>query len=167
MVNKFNRWSRHFFQTPGALRRRFTPQVLRSIEEAVRASEKKHGGEIRFVVEAKLPFPALRFGQTPRARAVELFGQFSVWDTEENNGVLIYVLLADRDVEIVADRGLNKKITAAEWEDVCRSMETHFREGQFEAGSLAGVKGVTALLARHFPANGKNPNELSDKPTLL
>ena len=90
-----------------------------------------------------------------------------VWNTEENNGVLIYVLLADRDVEIVADRGLNKHILPAEWESVCRTMETHFKEGRFEEGSLAGIRGVTNLLARHFPSCGNNPNELPDKPTLL
>lgn len=167
MVNTFNRWTRHFFQAPGTLRRRFTPKVLQSIEEAVRNSEKKHAGEIRFVVEAKLPLHAIRGGQSPRARAVEHFSQLGVWDTEENNGVLIYVLLADRDVEIVADRGLNKRITSTEWEAVCRTMETHFREGQFEKGSLAGIEGVTRLLSLHFPANGRNPNELPDKPTLL
>lgn len=167
MVNKLNRWSRHFFQSPGALRRRFTPKVLQAIEEAVRNSEKKHAGEIRFVVEAKLSLPAIRVGQSPRARAVELFAQMGVWDTEENNGVLIYVLLADRDVEIVADRGLNKRITAAEWESVCRAMEAHFRQDQFEEGSLAGIHGVSQLLARHFPPQKNNPNELPDKPTLL
>lgn len=89
--------------------------------------------------------------------AVELFAHLGVWDTEENNGVLIYVLLADRDVEIVADRGLNKRITAAEWESVCRSMETHFRNGDFEAGSLAGIEGVTALLAESFSRRQQEP----------
>jgi uncharacterized membrane protein len=167
MVNIFSRWARHFFQPPGAMRRRFTPTVLRAIEESVRLSEKKHAGEIRFVVEGKLSFEAIRLGQTPRERAVELFAQLGVWDTEENNGVLIYILVADRDVEIVADRGLNKKITAAEWESVCRSMETHFKDGHFEAGSLTGVERVTELLARHFPARENNPNEISDTPTLL
>lgn len=167
MVNELSRGARHFFQAPWTLRRRFTPKVLASIEEAVRNSEKEHAGEIRFVVEAKLSLSAIRAGQSPRARAVEHFSQLGVWDTEENNGVLIYVLLADRDVEIVADRGLNQRIASAEWETVCRSMETHFREGHFEEGCLAGIQGVTRLLSLHFPAKSKNPNELPDKLTLL
>lgn len=167
MVNNMSRMARHLFQSPGALRRRFTPKVLGAIEEAIRNSEKKHAGEIRFVVEAKLSLQSIRAGQSPRARAVELFSHLGVWDTEENNGVLIYVLLADRDVEIVADRGLNKMILPTEWEAVCRSMETHFREGRFESGSLAGIEGVTRLLSLHFPSKGHNPNELPDKPILI
>jgi len=167
MVNQMNRWKRHFFQLPGALRRRFTPKVMNAIEEAVRKSETKHGGEIRFAIESKLSLCAIRAGQSPRARAVELFSLLGVWDTEENNGVLIYVLLADRDVEIVADRGLNKRIRGEEWESVCRSMEAHFREARFESGSLAGIEGVTRLLSLHFPAPSNNPNELPDKPILL
>ena len=167
MVNKFSRWSKHFFQSPGALRRRFTPRVLQAIEEAVRGSENAHGGEIRFVVEAKLPLSAIRAGQTPRERAVGLFARLGVWDTEENNGVLIYVLLADRGVEIVADRGLNKRIAPAEWEAVCRSMETHFKQSRFEEGSLAGIQGVSRLLAHHFPAQTKTRNELPDKPIVF
>lgn len=166
MVN-IKRWAQHLFLPPWAMGRRFPRKVLTAIEEAVRKSELKHGGEIRFAVEARLPLDALRRGQSPRDRAVDLFSQLGVWETEENNGVLIYVLLADRDVEIVADRGLNKRITSAEWEAVCQSMEIHFREGHFEEGSLVGIQGVTRLLSLHFPAHGRNPNELPDKPTLL
>jgi uncharacterized membrane protein len=130
-------------------------------------SEIKQRGEIRFVVESRLPLLALGAGQSPRARAIELFSNLGVWDTEENNGVLIYVLLADRDVEIVADRGLNQKVFPEDWEAVCRSMEAHFREGQFEEGSIAGIEGATRLLSLHFPAQGQTPNELSNPPTLL
>jgi uncharacterized membrane protein len=166
MVN-VRRWARHLFHPPWALRRRFSSGALKFLEEAVRNSEKKHAGEIRFVVEAALPFRSLGAGHTPRERAVEVFSRLGVWDTENNNGVLIYVLLADRDVEIIADRGLNKKITSSEWESVCRSMEVHFRKGDFQNGSLAGIEGVTELLARHFPARGANPNELPDRPAFL
>jgi uncharacterized membrane protein len=161
------RWTRHFFSPPGALRRRFSPSVLKSIETAVGNSEKIHNGEIRFAVEASLPLRDLFAGVSPRERAEELFSDLRVWNTENNNGVLIYINLADRDVEIVADRGLNKKISGAEWESVCHSMETHFREGHFEQGALAGIEGATQLLSRHFPAQSNTPNELSNKPTLL
>jgi uncharacterized membrane protein len=166
MVN-LKRLGRHVLHGNRALRRRFPPPVLASIESAVGRSETIHGGEIRFVVEASLPWDAVWTGLTPRQRAMDVFAQCGVWDTEENNGVLIYVLLADRDVEIVADRGLNKKIVPAQWEDVCRVMETHYRQGHFEKGSLAGLEMVTQLLARHFPPGAHNPNELPNKPTLL
>ncbi|MBL0058188.1 MAG: TPM domain-containing protein [Elusimicrobia bacterium] len=166
MVN-IRRWVKHFFHPPWALRHRFSKGVLKVLGEAIRSSEKKHAGEIRFVVEATLPFRPLAAGQSPRERAVDLFSRLRVWDTEHNNGVLIYVLLADRDVEILADRGLNKRISPAEWESVCRSMEAHFRKGDFENGSLAGIDGATQLLARHFPPQGAHPNELPDTPAIL
>lgn len=164
---KLKRMVRNFFHGPWSLRRRFPFHVLAAIETAVQGSETRHGGEIRFVVESALPLVSVAAGQSPRDRAVALFSQLGVWDTEENNGVLLYILLADRDVEIVADRGLNKKISPAEWEEVCRIMETYFRAGQFEKGSLAGIEAVTGLLARHFPPGAHNPNELPNKPTLL
>ncbi|MBL8023470.1 MAG: TPM domain-containing protein [Elusimicrobia bacterium] len=169
MVNTYDlkRWAQHVFSLPGLLRRRFPAPLLKSIEEAVGNSEKKHNGEIQFAVEAFLPLRDLVAGVSPRERAEEIFSNLRVWNTENNNGVLIYINLSDRDVEIVADRGLNKKISIAEWETICRSMENHFREGRFEKGALAGIEGVTQLLSRHFPSQGDNPNELSDRPTLL
>lgn len=162
-----SRLVRHLGQGPLALRKKFLPTVLGVIETAVRLSETRHSGEIRFVVESSLSAGRLLAGISPRERAIELFSVLGVWDTEENNGVLIYVLLADRDVEIVADRGLNKKIASHEWEEVCRIMESHFRLGNFEIGSLAGIEAVTGLLARHFPPGTHNPDELPNKPTLL
>lgn len=164
---KLKRVLRHVFHGPWSLKRRFPARVLAAIETAVESSETRHGGEIRFVIESALPLAAVVAGQSPRERAVTLFSQLGVWDTDENNGVLLYILLADRDVEVVADRGLNKKISPDEWENVCRVMETHFRAGQFEKGSLAGIETVTGLLARHFPPGAHNPNELPNKPTLL
>jgi uncharacterized membrane protein len=106
-------------------------------------------------------------GVRPRQRAIDAFSHLRVWDTEHNNGVLIYLLLADRDVEIVADRGLAQQVAQDEWEAVCRAMEQEFRAGRFEAGSVAGVRGVNALLRRHYPADGENANELPDRPAIL
>jgi len=158
---------RHTMTTPLATRRRFPGHVLRAIEQAITTVESRHAGEIRFAVETALEFSALRAGQTPRERAVELFGQLGVWDTEHNNGVLIYLLMAERDVEIVADRGIAARVTREEWEALCHLMEDHFRAGRFREGAIAGVEGVGALLARHFPQAGGDRNEQPNRPVLL
>ena len=125
-------------------------------------------GEILFAVEAALnTWPLLR-DQSARERAVEAFAQLRVWDTEYNNGVLIYLLLADRDVEIIADRGINSKVGSGEWEKICREMEEAFRLGQFESGVIAGIQGIGNHLQAHFPAERKGgENELSDRPVIL
>jgi len=149
------------------VRRSFQPQVLSAIEAAIRASERRHLGEIRFVVEGALGTGALWRGQTARARAIELFSLLRVWATEYNNGVLIYLLLADRDMEIVADRGIHRRVDPTEWERVCRLMETHFRNGEFERGVLEAVAAVAAHCEYHYPAVGANANELPDQPTVL
>ena len=158
---------RHAFQTWIGGRRRFPKHTLDRLEEAIRESEKRHGGELRFVVETGLEGMRLWRGITPRARAEEVFARLGVWDTELDNGVLIYVLLADRDVEILADRGFNGKVKPEEWEAVCREMESHFARGDFEGGSLAGIEAVTRLMERHFPPASPEPNELPDRPVLM
>jgi uncharacterized membrane protein len=161
------RFFRHAFATAIGARRRFPKHTLDRIEHAIRESETRHGGEIRFVVETGLEGSRLWSNVTPRARAEEVFARVGAWDTELDNGVLIYVLLADRDVEILADCGFNGKVGKEEWESVCREMERHFAEGHFETGSLAGVEGVSRLMARHFPPAAREPNELPDRPVLL
>jgi uncharacterized membrane protein len=162
------RFVRHLFATRWNTRRHFTPQVLADIEGAIRKVESQHAGEIRFVVETALDLAELWHDLSARRRAMQVFGQLGVWDTAENNGVLIYLLLADHVVEIVADRGIFSRIPQSEWEKVCREMESHFRAGRFSAASVAGVQGVGELLARHFPANrGRNANELPNQPVLL
>lgn len=153
---------------PPWLARRYFPRTAMSrIEQATRASEVLHNGEIRFAVEATLDFMALLHKQKASQRALEVFSQQRVWDTEYNSGVLIYLLLADRDVEIVADRGIDKRVGGAEWERICRQMEAEFGAGRFEEGVLAGIREITALLVQHFPARTENPNELSDRPVVL
>src|SRR3954470_9363025 len=144
------RFLRHVFATRWSTRRRFGPKVLGAIETAIRETEARHAGEIRFAVETALDMAELVDDLAPRRRAMQVFGQLGIWDTEQNNGVLIYLLLADRVVEIVADRGIATRIPAAEWEGVCREMERHFQLGRFSEGSVAGVYGVGRLLARHF-----------------
>ena len=107
------------------------------------------------------------FKKSPKARAIELFGRLNVWDTEHNNGVLIYLLLADRDVEIIGDRGIDQHIGHEGWEQICREMETLFRQGEFEAGVLQGIQEISAVLSQYFPQQGASRNELSNKPLIL
>jgi uncharacterized membrane protein len=149
------------------LKRVLDAAALVRIEAAIAASEARHHGEIRFVVEATLDFMPVWRGVTARQRALEVFGLERVWDTEASNGVLIYLLLAEHDVEIVADRGFNGKVDAAEWASICQEMEQAFREGRFEAGALIGITHLDRLLTQHFPVAGANPNELENAVKIL
>ena len=159
----FARLARHLFVLPGALGRAFPPAAMSAIEHATAASETRHGGEVRFAVEPALEPAALLAGQSARERALEVFSLLRLWDTEQRNGVLIYLLLADRDIEIVADRGLNA-VKAQEWEAICRRMEEALRGGEFEQGVLDGLQAVSSVLARHFPPRAGERNELPDRP---
>lgn len=147
--------------------RHFPRAAMARIEHVISESEAVHMGEIRFAVEAALDFWPLMRGQKARERALEVFSQLRAWDTEHNSGVLIYLLLADRDVEIVADRGIDAKVGSAEWERICQQMEAAFRAGRFEEGVLDGIQEITVLLVQHFPIRAENPNELSDRPVVL
>jgi uncharacterized membrane protein len=147
--------------------RAFPRPALARIEQAIRTSEKTHDGELRFAVEAGLDFRQLLKGITPRQRAREVFAQLGVWDTAHNSGVLVYVQLVDRRIEILADRGISAKVGQDTWDAVCRRMEQAFREGRFEAGALQGIEAITSLLAQHFPPRGSNANELPDRPVVL
>jgi uncharacterized membrane protein len=164
---KLMRFARHLATTRWSTRRHFTPQVRTAIEQAIRDCEARHDGEIRFVVETAFDIPELWHDLSPRQRALQVFGQFGVWDTAANNGVLIYVLMADRAVEIIADRGIAVRVPEAEWGAVCRQMQHHYREGRFQEGSIVGILGVGALLGRHFPGRAASGNELPSQPVLL
>ncbi len=166
-MTRLQRLIRHLVETRYLTRRRFPAEVLDAIEAAVRAAEQTHAGEIRVVVETDLDAASIVGGKTARQRALEVFAGLRVWDTELNNGVLIYVLCADRAVEIVADRGFNALVADSEWGAVCRAMEGEFRAGRWRHGAIAGVEGAAALLARHFPGSQSNGNELPDRPVLL
>ena len=157
---------KHLLTTHGQVTRAFPRSALNAIEKAIKSSETTHAGEIRFVVEGALDGMPLFKGQSPRERALELFAQLRVWNTEHNSGLLIYLLLADRAVEIVADRGIHAKVGAEEWRKVCHQMETAFKHSNYEGGVISGVQAVTQHLVRHFPANDR-PNELPDRPVLL
>jgi uncharacterized membrane protein len=166
---QIRRLIRHASATHWRTRMLFPSSTLDAIETAIARVESAHSGEIRFAIETALtPLHVLQ-KVVPRARAMQVFAHLRVWDTEDNNGVLIYVELADRGVEIVADRGFNGRVSAAEWEAVCRLMEEHFRAGRFKDGSIAGVDAIGNLLARHFPPTNQaaTRNQLPDRPTLL
>ncbi len=168
---QIGRLIRHVAATHWRTRMLFPGAALDAIEQAIGRVELAHQGELRFAIETALSPLHILNSVVPRARALEVFAQLRVWDTELNNGVLIYVQVADRDVEIVADRGFEGRVSPPEWEAVCRLMEEDFRAGRFEAGSVAGVLAIGDLLSRHFPrpatAAAQSHNQLPDRPILL
>lgn len=167
MTMSTERIARHLMATKWMVNRAFPGDTLAAIERAIKESETAHRGEIRFVVEGSLDIAPLLRGQTARDRAIDVFSHLRIWDTEHNNGVLIYLLLADRDVEIVTDRGIHAKVGPGEWERICRTMEAAFRQGDFQGGVVGGIREVTRHLVAHFPAIGDDRNELPDKPVVL
>jgi uncharacterized membrane protein len=156
---------RHLLMPHWLALRAFPRDVLREIERAIKASEKQHDGELRFVVEGVLPWHFLRL--PARRRAEALFAQLRVWDTAHNSGVLIYLQLVDRRIEIVADRGIATRVEQSEWSGICRTMEAAFKKGEFLQGSLQAIDAISRILAKHFPPGARNPNELPDKPVVL
>jgi uncharacterized membrane protein len=167
MDGKLKRALRHLLSTRNEAERAFPPATLTAIAEAITAGEQTHRGELRLVVEKSLPLSAVWEGVTNRQRAISLFADYGIWDTEDNCGVLLYINLADHKVDIVADRGINRKIDAATWQAICNAMTAGFAQGRFQEAVLEAVGKVNALLRLHFPANGTRPNELPDKPLML
>ena len=161
------RWWRHLATDDARVQRVLGPDGLQRIERAVTEGERTHRGQVRFAIEAALPLRRVMQGLTAHERALEVFALSRTWDTEDNCGVLVYVLLADRGVEIVADRGIHRQVGEATWQAVCRTMETAFRDGRFVAGAQDGVREISRILAQHFPATGEVANELPDKPLVL
>lgn len=161
--------------TPGiCLRRRFRRADREAIAAAIAASESRHRGELRFVAEGPLPIWRLLQGLTPRQRALELFGSLRIWDTEDNSGVLIYLQMVDRRVEVLADRGIAARVSQDEWDALCRTMERDFAQGQYRRGALLALAEADRLLTRHFPSGGDGgggpspePNELPNDPVIL
>jgi uncharacterized membrane protein YgcG len=167
-TRSWHRLWRHVVTDQRSVRRVLSAATLQQIETATAAGETRHRGQVRLAVEASLPPGRVFAGLAPRERALEVFGLLRVWDTEENVGVLVYVLLADRDVEIVADRGIDRRVGPEAWEAICRTMEAAFRRGDFAQGALQGIDEINALLARHFPRVGEAVgNELPDRPLVL
>ena len=161
------RIGRHLLEHRWRVRRIFPHQVLTAIEQAIRAGEATHSGQVRFVVEGALDGAPLFRDQPARERALDIFSRLRIWDTAHNNGVLIYLLLADREVEIIADRGIDARVGRAGWEKICQAMETDFKSGNFAGGVVRGIEAVSRQLAAHFPKQGVGPNELPDAPVVM
>ena len=167
MKSSLNRFIRHLLVTPLQLKRHFPKAVMQRIEAAIAQSEMAHSGEIRFAVELHLSLLDILRKKSGRQRAVEVFSDLRVWDTEHNNGVLIYLLLADHDFEILADRGVHARVGEPGWHRISHEMETMFKAGQFEAGVLHGIAQISLLLNQHYPAGAQNDNELPNAPVIL
>ena len=150
-----------------SVRRAFPPHAMKAVERAIVEQERRHDGELRFAVEAALPLVDFARGVSARERAIDVFGRLRVWDTEQNCGVLIYLLLADKRVEIVADRGIHSRVGAAAWETICGEMQREFALGHFEQGVMLGVRAISDLLAAHYPPRGGDRNELPDRPVVI
>ncbi len=157
---------RHLFTTIWSVRRAFPQLALDAVTRAIQETEATHEGQVRFAVEHALDLQQLLWGRSARARALDVFSELRVWDTEHNNGVLIYLLLADRDVEIIADRGIHAHVEGG-WEAICRRMEERFARGEYETGVIEGVRAVGEHLQRHFPARRGGRNELPHRPVVL
>src|ERR1700743_2697654 len=161
------RISKHLLLHRRHARRLFPRKTLAAIEQAIKAGEAPHSGQVRFVVEGALDGVPLFRDQPARERALDIFSHLRIWDTAHNNGVLIYLLLADHDVEIVADRGIDAKVGAEGWEKICAAMEADFRSGNFSGGVIKGIQAVSRELAKYFPSQGAGVNELPDAPVVM
>jgi len=161
------RWFRHLF-APSA-RSLFPPATLDVITQAIAEGEQRHSGEVMFAVESDLGLAALWAGVSPRHRAEAAFAQLRTWDTQANNGVLIYLLLADHAIEIVADRGLQGRVSPAQWQEICRRMQVLLQAGQAEQAVVGAIEAASALIAEHYPAVDGQPNEdeLPNRPQFL
>ena len=172
MLTRLRRFIKHRWQGDDMSSKVLPPDVLAQLTQAVQASERLHSGEIRIYVEAGLPFSYLwrtdTLPQITRSRALSVFGKLRVWDTAGNNGVLIYLLMAERAIEIVADRGLNDKVSPQTWQTLVDTMRVAFRRGEFVPGLRLAIQEVHSLLLTHFPLppGETNPNELPDEPVL-
>ena len=168
MIKRLQRMLRHRWLDESDTRRALPPQVLERLAQHVAESELRHTGEIRVYVEAGLPTSYLWRDATPRERAIAMFGKLGVWDTEQNNGVLVYLLLAEHAIEVVADRGLSRHVSPQQWQEIVAHMREQFRAARYEDGLRQAIDEVTALLVRHFPAlpGAANANELPDRPVL-
>jgi uncharacterized membrane protein len=161
------RWIKHL-AAGSRVKRLFPSSALQAVHKAIAAGEERHSGQLCFAIENSLPLRELARNRTSRERAHEVFSQLRVWDTEHNSGVLIYVLLAERAIEIVADRGVAQRVDQSEWQTVCDRMRDRFTNDAYEQGAIEGIHTVSDILAKHFPpGQGKRANELSDAPFIL
>lgn len=169
-LNKLSRRLRHMQAGTGVGEQTFPPDVIAAVTTAIAEGELTHRGEVRLIVEAAMPGEAIWAGVTNRQRAISLFAEHGIWDTEDNCGVLLYVNLADHKVEIVADRNINRKVKPAQWQAICDTMTQGFRRGEYGPSTLQAIAQVNELLRQHFPADtsrGPDINELPDHPVII
>lgn len=167
VIMQIKRLFKHLLFPDWKLNKIFPIESRTTIEQAITQSETRHAGELRFVVETSLDLQSLLQNKTANTRALEVFSELRIWDTENNNGVLIYLLLAEKSVEIIADRGVAKKVTSSEWETICHNMELSFAKQDYLSGALKAIESITQLLQLHFPKNLPSRNELPDHLTFL
>jgi uncharacterized membrane protein len=166
-ASRCKRAIKHLATTSAMGRRAFPEASLTAIQHQIGQGEKIHHAEVRLIVEAALDVEAVFRGTTNRQRALELFAQYGIWDTEDNCGVLIYVNLAEHAVEIVADRHVGRRIDKSQWREICNTMTRGFANGEFHQSTLTAIAALNALLAEHFPAINAGPNQLPDQPIIL
>lgn len=162
-----SRFFRHLFTTSAAGRSVFPPDALRAIEACISEGETCHDAEVRLIIEHSLPVSLVLKKVSPRQRAIELFSRYRIWDTERNSGILIYVNLADRKVEIIADRGVDRLVAAVEWQALCQTVTRGFAKGAFLESMLAALAQLNAMLRERLPSRGDHPNQLPDKPLVI
>ncbi|MDB5801665.1 MAG: hypothetical protein JWL63_2604 [Rhodocyclales bacterium] len=174
--NRFGRLFSHVWSADREVRKAFPAQGLQRIEQAIAKAETGHSGELRLVIEGGLGWDVLRqitvsaltgSPSLSRARAVVLFSQLGVWDTAGNSGVLLYVLMAEHQLEIVADRGIHAVVGESVWQSIVAGAATCFKRGDYEQGLLQAIEAISQQLRQHFPAGTDNPNELPDQPVVL
>ncbi|HEY0844037.1 MAG TPA: TPM domain-containing protein [Noviherbaspirillum sp.] len=166
-MSTLSRLFRHLRTTTATGKRAFPESTLKAIEASIAEGERWHRAEVRVIVEPSLDLQEVLAGVSPRDRARELFAQYGVWDTEENCGVLVYINLADHQVEIVADRGVGRIVAASDWQAVCRTMTQGFARGDYHNSTLAALSQLNALLQEHYPDDGSTRNQLADRPVML
>jgi len=164
---KFSRLFKHLFATTRHTKKYFSASALKDIENAIAASEIGHSGQIQVVIETSLSPYALIHQQSPRDRAIEVFSLQNIWDTEHNNGVLIYLLMADHAIEIIADRGIHLNVGDEFWQQTCRKIENQLKNGFFLGGVLEGILEIDQILRKFYPSEVITPNELSDHPIII
>lgn len=167
MAGTMTRLWRHFVTDRGDVHRAFPREDFDRIQRAIADGETRHAGQVCFAIEAALPLPRVWRRMRPRVRALEVFGLLRIWDTEANDGVLLYILLADHAVEIVADRGIHARVGDAAWQTICHRIEAACRDGRFAEGAEQGIVAISALLAQHSPRSGPGRNEIADAPVVL
>jgi uncharacterized membrane protein len=167
LLNFVKRLWRHLTTTSAFGRRTFPKHVLAEIQQAIADGEQLHRAEVRIIIEPALPLEDVLAGMHPRARARMLFSDYRLWDTEENSGVLIYLNLADHQVEIITDRGVGRLVQAEEWQSICDVMTRELRRGAYRDSTITALEKLNALLQQRLPADGRRENQLSDKPIIL